>query len=129
MAVHKLNVYEDIAGTVFPAGRHGRVIVGVDSPLQAEGYVVGTSDLFANGGAVPEHDHETEETYLILSGSGVMTVDGEAVPAKAGDAFYMQPWQKHGLVNTGDTVMRILYVYAPKMVVDHWAKETSGELK
>lgn len=126
---NKLNVYRDIPGTVFPAGRHGRVIVGVDSPLQAQGYVVGTSDLFPHGGAVPEHDHETEETYLILSGSGVMTVDGVPCPAEAGDAFQMKPWQKHGLVNTGAEVMRILYVYAPKMVVDHWAKEKSGELK
>ena len=104
------------------------MIVGADSPLQADGYVVGTSDLFANGGAVPEHDHETEETYLIISGSGVMSVDDESFQVKAGDAIYVKPWQKHSLTNTGDAVMRIIYVYAPKMIVDHWAQELEGKL-
>ena len=127
--IKKINIYTDLKGTVFPAGRHGRVIAGADSPLQADNYVVGTSDLFPGGGSVPEHDHETEETYIIISGAGVMRVDGESFAVEAGDAVYVKPWQKHGLTNTGNETLRIIYVYAPKMIVDHWAQELEGSLK
>ena len=41
--IHKISIYQDIEGTEFPAGRRTRVLVGVDSPLQAEHYVVGMS--------------------------------------------------------------------------------------
>ena len=34
--IHKISIYQDIEGTEFPAGRRTRVLVGVDSPLQAE---------------------------------------------------------------------------------------------
>ncbi|MGO5024048.1 cupin domain-containing protein [Lawsonibacter sp. LCP25S3_G6] len=126
--VQKINVYEDIEGTEYPAGRRTRVLVGVDSPLQAEHYVVGTA-MVHPGGGVPEHSHETEETYLIMSGTGIMTIEGEEVPVKADDVIHLKPWQPHELKNTGDTEMRTIFVYAPKMVVDHWAQEASGELK
>ena len=66
--IHKISIYQDIEGTEFPAGRRTRVLVGVDSPLQAEHYVVGTANVHLVGG-VPEHAHETEETYIILSGT------------------------------------------------------------
>ena len=55
-----INIYKDIEGTVFPAGRHTRVLVGVNSPLKADNYVIGTSTVFP-GGSVPEaHVHAAE---------------------------------------------------------------------
>ena len=125
----KVNIYKDIEGTVFPAGRHGRVIAGASGPLQPENYVIGTSDLYENGGSVPEHEHETEETYIIVSGRGVMTVGDEKFDVEAGDAIYVKPWLKHSLTNTGGEVLRIMYVYAPNVVVDHWKQELDGTLK
>lgn len=80
------------------------------------------------GGGVPEHAHETEETYIILSGTGEMIIDGEPVPIKSDDVIYLPPMQRHELKNTGDTEMRTIFVYAPKMVVEHWAQESKGEL-
>ena len=126
--VNKINVYEDIEGTEYPAGRRTRVLVGVDSPLQSSQYVIGTA-MVHPGGGVPEHEHETEETYLIMSGTGVMIIDGEEVPIKADDVIYLPPMQKHELKNTGDTEMKTIFVYAPAVVVDHWAQESRGELK
>lgn len=125
--VHKINTF-DIEGTEFPAGRRTRVLVGVDSPLQADNYVIGTA-MVHPGGGVPEHAHETEETYLILSGTGVMVIDGKEVPIKADDVIYLPRMQRHELRNTGDTEMRTVFVYSPAEVVEHWAQEASGELK
>lgn len=118
----------DLEGTEFPAGRRTRVLVGVDSPLQAEHYVQGLT-MIHPGGSIPEHDHDTEETYTILSGNGEMTVDGEVCQVKKYDVLHMKPWQKHGLKNMGDTEMEVMFVYAPKKVAEHWAQESSGELE
>lgn len=126
--IHKLNIYRDVTGTEFPAGRRTRVLVGAGSPLQAEHYVVGTASVHPGGG-VPEHAHETEETYLILSGTGEMVIDGERIPIQADDVIYLEPWQKHELKNTGETEMITVFVYAPKMVVEHWAQEAAGQLR
>ena len=43
--------------------------------------------------------------------------------------MYIDHNQHHSLVNTGDHDLHVMYVYAPKMVVDPWAQELSGELK
>lgn len=126
--IQKINTYEDIEGTEYPAGRRTRVLVGVDSPLQAQNYVVGTS-MVHPGGGVPEHAHETEETYLILSGEGVMIINGKEIPVKADDVIYLPPMQKHELKNTGTAEMKTVFVYSPAVVVDHWAQEANGELK
>lgn len=111
--IHKISIYQDIEGTEFPAGRRTRVLVGVDSPLQAEHYVVGTANVHPGGG-VPEHAHETEETYIILSGTGEMIIDGEPVPIKSDDVIYLPPMQRHELKNTGDTEMRTILCTRPR---------------
>ena len=81
------------------------------------------------GGSIPMHNHETIETYTILQGEGEMTVDGETQHVIPGDSVYIDHNQHHSLVNSGDHDLHVMYVYAPKMVVDHWAQELSGELK
>lgn len=125
--MEKINGLIDTEGTEFPAGRRTRVVVGVDSPLQAQHFVQGIV-MIHPGGAVPEHDHETEETYTILSGTGEMMVDGEIQAVKENDVIYMKPFVTHGLKNTGTEEMKMMFVYAPKMVAAHWDQETKGEL-
>jgi len=60
-----------------------------------------------------QHIHSHEQVYYILEGSGVMTVDGERRPVKAGDCIYYPPFAKHGLENTGGTVLRYLSAASP----------------
>ena len=122
-----VNLFE-MEGTEYPAGRLSRVLVGDNGALQGNHFVQGYSILYPNGG-IPEHEHEPEETYFVVSGQGKMTVDGEERTIKAGDLVLVQSGQKHGLHNDSDADMHIMYVYAPKMIVAHWAQELSGELK
>ena len=124
----KFNIFEDIEGVEFPAGRRGRVMYGENGKIDSEYFVQGYSIVYPGGG-IPVHDHETIETYTILCGTGEMFVDGETQPIKAGDSVYIDRSLPHGLKNTGEVDMHVMYVYAPKMVVDHWAEELSGELK
>lgn len=118
----------NVEGTEFPAGRRTRVLLGENGEINGEHFCQGYVVIYP-GGSIPEHEHVTVESYTILKGSGIMTVDGESQPIAEGELVYMESGKTHGLRNTGDTDMHMMFVYAPKMVVDHWAQEKAGELK
>lgn len=124
----KVNVFKNIEGMEFPAGRRTRVILGENGAINGEYFCQGYVVIYP-GGSIPLHDHVTVESYVVLKGEGEMTIDDEVEQVKEGDAVYMEPWQKHGLKNTGKEDLHIMFVYAPKMVAEHWAQEKSGELK
>jgi mannose-6-phosphate isomerase-like protein (cupin superfamily) len=68
-------------------------------------------DTLAPGVSIGIHPHETEEEYyLILSGTGVMTLDGERYDVASGDVTAIFPGGSHGLENTGDTDLRVLVI-------------------
>lgn len=123
----KVNIF-DIEGTEFPAGRRTRVIIGDNGAMNGEyfsqGYVVIYKD-----GYIPLHEHISIETYTIIRGEGEMTVDGETVKVVAGDCVYIDKNKDHSLKNTGVEDLHMMFVYAPKVVADHWQQELSGELK
>lgn len=125
--MHIINALQDVEGTEYPAGRKTRVLVGVNSPLQAEHFVQGLV-LIHPDGSVPSHEHETEETYIILRGEGVMTVGNDSKDIKRFDIVYIPPFVEHSLKNTGKEEMEMMFVYAPKMVAEHWAQEKTGQL-
>lgn len=126
--MNKVNVFEDIEGTEFPAGRRTRVIIGENGAINGDYFCQGYVVIYP-GGSVPLHDHVTVETYTILKGRGMMTVDCETLAVKEGDTVYMESGKSHGLVNNGDEDLHMMFVYAPKMVAEHWAQESAGELK
>lgn len=125
--MEKVNIF-DIEGMELPAGRRTRVVIGdngaIKGDLFCQGYVV-----IYPGGGIPMHEHGTVESYTIISGVGEMTVAGETTPLKAGDCVYVPRGEPHSLVNNGDADMHMMFVYAPKIVVDHWGEELSGKLK
>ena len=49
------------------------------------------------------HEHHGEsETYYLLAGKGVYSDNGKEMEAKAGDVFFCDDGNGHGLKNTGD---------------------------
>ena len=124
----KVNVFTEIEGTEFPAGRRTRVVIGENGAINGDYFCQGYVVIYP-GGTIPLHDHVTVETYTILNGQGEMTVDGETEAVQEGDAIYIESGKSHGLVNTGTEDMHMMFVYAPKMIAEHWAQETAGELK
>lgn len=125
--MEKFNIF-DIEGTEFPAGRRTRVMIGQNGAITGEKFCQGYVMIHPNGG-IPAHEHETVESYTILSGQGEVTVDGETAPVKAGDYLFIPSGKSHALVNTGAEEMHMMFVYAPSVIVDHWAQEQAGELK
>lgn len=51
------------------------------------------------GESTTPHDHDEEETFLIQSGLGVITVDGEAAEVEAGDLIYLPRHSTHTIEN------------------------------
>lgn len=124
--MEKVNIW-DVEGTEFPAGRRTRVIIGQNGAMKGEKFCQGYVVIHKDGG-IPEHDHETVESYTILKGNGMAEVGGEKAPVKDGDCIFIPSGVKHSLYNTGDEELHMMFVYAPSVIVDHWAQEQAGEL-
>ncbi|QMU71267.1 cupin domain-containing protein [Streptacidiphilus sp. P02-A3a] len=61
------------------------------------------------GTSIGRHRHgDDEETYVILTGSGRMTLDGAEFPVRAGDVVRNRPWGEHGLRNDAGTDLHLL---------------------
>lgn len=125
--MNKVNIF-DIEGMEFPAGRRTRVILGENGAINGEHFCQGYVVIYP-GGSVPLHEHETVESYTILQGIGIMTVEGESQPVRAGDLVYVERGKPHSLSNAGTGDLHMMFVYAPKMIVDHWTQEADGALR
>jgi len=57
------------------------------------------------------HKHgNNEELYIILQGSGMMTIDGENFRVKKGDIIKNRPYGEHGLVNDSNEDIELLII-------------------
>src|SRR5436190_9805138 len=63
------------------------------------------------GSAIGHHEQKEDEIYYVLSGRGVMTLDGKPVDVAPGTAVLTRPGSSHGLkqVGTEDLVLLINY--------------------
>jgi len=117
---------QDLQGTVFPTGRRTRVIIGANSPVQADNFVMGYVELEPNG-TVPMHSHENEEVYFIAEGEGSMIIGDEKQKVTGGTAIYIPSNIKHELINDSTSKMVMMFVYSPAGVVSHWAEELKNK--
>ena len=122
----KINVF-DIEGTEFPAGRRTRVMLGENGAINGEYFCQGYVVIYP-GGSIPMHDHETVESYTIIKGAAEMQVEDEIQTMKEGDYVFIEKNKPHGLRNATQEDLHLMFVYAPKVVVAHWAQELSGEI-
>ena len=69
----------------------------------------------APGRSTVLHIHETvEEIYYIMSGEGVMFIEGEERDVFAGDAIANLPGKRHKITNTGDEPLVFLCICTPR---------------
>lgn len=120
--------FSDITPMCFPAGRRTRVMIGQNGLINGSHFCQGYVEIDKDG-SIPVHDHETVESYTILEGKGIFTLEGESVLLSKGDFVFIDSYQKHGLRNTGEGKLIVMFVYSPQIVVDHWEKEKEGILK
>ncbi|SFD93052.1 cupin domain-containing protein [Blastococcus tunisiensis] len=70
------------------------------------------------GGWVGRHRHPQPEVYHVLEGSGVVVLDGVEHPVAAGSAVFVPGDAEHGLRNTGDGALRLVYAFATDSAED-----------
>jgi mannose-6-phosphate isomerase-like protein (cupin superfamily) len=71
---------------------------------------------FKPGSAIGYHEQHEDEIYYVLSGRGMMTVDGKSFEVGPGTAVLTRPGSSHGLkqIGTEDLVIMINYLTQPK---------------
>ena len=59
------------------------------------------------------HEPDNEEVYVVVSGRGMMYLDGEQFAVEAGHVIVNRPGGTHGLRNTGNEELRLVVVELP----------------
>jgi quercetin dioxygenase-like cupin family protein len=72
------------------------------------------------GKRLGRHTDTTEETQLILSGTGELRLDSGAYPMRPGDVIALTVGTFHDLVNTGTEPLRVVAFFAAPSVQQHW---------
>jgi mannose-6-phosphate isomerase-like protein (cupin superfamily) len=65
------------------------------------------------GSGIGYHEQKEDEIYYVLSGRGVMTVDGKSFDVGPGTAVLTRPGSSHGLKQAGAEDLVILINYEP----------------
>jgi quercetin dioxygenase-like cupin family protein len=66
------------------------------------------------GQSMGTHYHnEAEETFYFLEGTPQMIVDGEPHRVRAGDAFRLEPGERHSIVNDSNAPTRLVFIKCP----------------
>jgi quercetin dioxygenase-like cupin family protein len=84
-----------------PQGSWSRMLV-TDARVGGNAASLGYS-VFTPGTVLSPVRHETEEIAYVVSGSGELRLDGEAVAFGPGDALHIRSGVWHAVANTGET--------------------------
>ena len=70
--------------------------------------------LLLPGQTLGGHYHEeVEETFYVIQGQGVFTVNGEQLIASEGDVLYMEPTDTHAIANNTDQPLKMVFIKCP----------------
>jgi quercetin dioxygenase-like cupin family protein len=68
--------------------------------------------LLPPGETLRAHRHEQAEAYLVLDGTGIVTIDGSAHAVGPGAGVFIAGNAVHSVESTGETDLRVAYVLA-----------------
>jgi mannose-6-phosphate isomerase-like protein (cupin superfamily) len=90
------------------AGGAGRAYNFIDLTILPPGADIG----------IHRHTEDNEEVYVIISGRGMMTLDGSEFEVESGCVVVNRPAGTHALRNIGDSELRLVVLEAPVAVKD-----------
>lgn len=70
------------------------------------------------GAVLREHRHEQAEVYLVLEGSGVLTIDGSTRRVDAGAGVFIPGNAAHAIECSGDADLLFAYAFAADAIED-----------
>ena len=97
-----------------PFGRYMTPIFMGDDPVISDCAFSVHMTEWEPGCKVDNHTHEaaTEAMYC-MEGSGIAQVDGKEYPFFPGAMIVAPPHVTHQIINTGDTMLRVLCIFSP----------------
>ncbi len=66
----------------------------------------------------PHYHGRVEETFFFLQGSPLMVVEGEEHRVAEGDAFRLEPKERHDIRNDTEVPVQLLFIKAPWLPED-----------
>jgi len=57
------------------------------------------------------HRHAPPETYYVIAGAGIVSLEGREIGVRAGTAVFIPGMVEHGIRQTGTEVLRLLYAF------------------
>ncbi|WP_316734541.1 cupin domain-containing protein [Pedobacter aquatilis] len=66
------------------------------------------------GSSIGYHLQKEDEIYYVLSGNGIMQMNGKTFPVKPGDAILTRPGSSHGIAPNPNNDLVIMIVYEKK---------------
>jgi mannose-6-phosphate isomerase-like protein (cupin superfamily) len=86
-----------------------RTIFGTE--VRTPEFTLGVTELDV-GGWLGHHPHEPAEVYYVLSGEGVVSIEGREHPVGPETAVYIPGNTEHAIRNTGDRPLRFVHTFA-----------------
>ena len=77
---------------------------------QSEGITCGVAEL-GPGDWLGLHRHAPPETYYVLAGAEIVSLDGREIAVRAGSAVFIPGMAEHAVRQTGAEVLRLLYAF------------------
>ena len=84
----------------------------------AEEVLTALTDILPGKSVHPSHRHGEEEFLIITRGTGEWSLKGQKIQAKSGDLMYINPWDFHGLVNTGSDTLTFFVIRWKNKLID-----------
>jgi mannose-6-phosphate isomerase-like protein (cupin superfamily) len=104
-STHAIVGVEDAEAGTATAGRQFRLLAPCSSATQFVGYIP--------VGRAPDHFHKYDEVVYVLEGEGLLHIDGETAPLRAGTCVHLPKTLVHCLENTGPGELQVLGVFRP----------------
>ena len=64
------------------------------------------------------YHNEVEETFYVIEGEGVFVVNGVEHPTKPGDAFRLEPGDRHDICNRSTEPLKVVFIKCPYLPKD-----------
>lgn len=66
------------------------------------------------------HRHPYTETWVMLEGEALFTIDEDQLRAVTGDTVTAPTWSWHGFTNVGTGRMRLMCIHASPLIIQEW---------
>ncbi len=121
--MQKHTIHENEVEAVQLPGRAHKMIIGPDNFGPAERMCFGVAD-FPPMKHAPGHVHESQEEILyVLTGKGEFYFDGVPEAVEPGTCVYVPPGVTHSINNTGEEVLKVVYVFSPPVAQGSYDKK------